>query len=77
MNMEIEYEHKGIEELLQSDNTEYIPITVTLKNKGEFLAYVTPLKYGELPKDAKADEYKIGQKVFFEHLLRRESDERS
>jgi hypothetical protein len=68
--MEIEYEARGIEELLQSDNNEYIPITVTLKNKGEFLAYITPLKYGELPKEAKAgNEYKIGQKVLLEHIF--------
>ena len=69
--MEIEYEQKGIEELLLSDNEEYIPISVSLKNKGEFLAYVTPLKYGELPKEAheKGNDYKLGQKVLLEHLF--------
>lgn len=68
--MEIEYEQKGIEDLLQSDNTEYIPITVTLHNKGEFLAYVTRITYEELPKDAqKENDYKIGQKMLLEHLF--------
>ena len=69
--MEIEYEQKGIEELLLSDNEEYIPISVSLKNKGEFLAYVTPLKYGELPKETheKGNDYKLGQKVLLEHVF--------
>ena len=70
MTMEIEYEQKGIEELLLSDNEEFIPISVTLKNKGDFIAYITPLKYGELPKEAvqKGKEYVIGQKLLLEHL---------
>jgi len=69
MTMEIEYEQKGIEELLLSDNKEFIPISVTLKNKGDFVAYITPLKFGELPKEAqKGKEYVIGQKLLLEHL---------
>ena len=67
--MEIEYEQKGIEELLTSDNTEYIPVSVTLKNKGEFMAYITPLRYGELPKQTDFNEFKLGQKVLLEHLF--------
>jgi hypothetical protein len=73
--MEIEYEQKGIEELLQSDNEEFIPVSVTLKNKGDFMAYITPLKFGELPKDAqKGNEYKIGQKILLEHLFNSEKE---
>ena len=52
MTMEVEYEQKGIEELLLSDNKEFIPVSVNLMNKGDFVAYITPLKYGELPKEA-------------------------
>jgi hypothetical protein len=67
--MELEYEYRGIEELLTSENDEYVPVTVTLKDKGEFLAYITPLKYGDLPKDTNLDEYKIGQKILLNHVF--------
>lgn len=68
--MDIEFEHRGIEELLTSDNDEFIPVTVTLKGKGEFLAYITPLKYGDLPRDTNMDDYKMGQKVLLEHIFK-------
>ena len=67
--MDIEFEHKGIEELLTTDNDEYIPVTVSLKGKGEFLAYIKPLKYGELPKNSNLNDFEIGQKVLIEHIF--------
>ena len=67
--MDIEFEHKGIEELLTSNNDEFVPVTVTLKNKGEFLAYIKPVKYGELPKNTNMSEFQIGQKVLIDHVF--------
>lgn len=67
--VEIEFEHKGIEELLTSDNEEFVPVTVTLKNKGEFLAYITPLKYKDIPTNTNMNDFQIGQKVLLEHVF--------
>ena len=67
--MDIEFEHKGIEELLTSDNDEFVPVTVSLKNKGEFLAYIKPVKYGELPKNTNVNEFELGQQVLVNHIF--------
>ena len=72
--MEIEYEQRGIEDLLDSDNTDYIPVSVNLKNRGEFMVYITPLLYGDLPKNTDVNEFKLGQKILLEHLFKKNKE---
>lgn len=67
--MELEYDYRGIEELLTSENDEYVPVTVTLRDKGEFLAYITPLKYRDLPKNTDIDEYTMSRKILLDHVF--------
>lgn len=67
--MDIEFEHRGIEELLNSDNDEYIPVEVSLKGKGSFMAYITPLTYGEVPKK-QMTEIEMAQEILLNHIYK-------
>ena len=66
--VEVEFEKKGIEDLIISDDDELTQIIVKV-NDSEFVAYVSQVKYGEVVKvKNNADPVEMGKKIIENHL---------
>ena len=69
--MEIEHEELGIEDLFLQDKDEKIPIKITIKDKGDFKAYVTPISYGQIKKlERTADESEMVDYILKNHFFK-------
>lgn len=68
--VDVKFERKGIEEILNQKQDDFTAIEVKL-NDERFIAYITPVTYGELPKNQKNfNEYELGQKILLKHLYK-------
>lgn len=66
----VKFERKGIEEILNQKQDDFTAIEVKLNNE-RFIAYITPVTYGELPKNQKNfNEFELGQKILLKHLFK-------
>lgn len=66
--VEVEFEKKGIEDLIIEDDDELTQITVKV-NDSEFVAYISQVKYGEIVKvKNNTDPVEMGKKIIENHL---------
>jgi hypothetical protein len=68
--MEIEHEELGIEDLFLTDKDDKIKIIITIEDRGDFKAYVTPVSYGEIKKIERASEVEIADYVLTNHFFK-------
>lgn len=66
--VEVEFEKKGIEDLIIEDDDDLTQMTVKI-NGTEFVAYISQVKYGEIVKTKNTnDAVEIGKNIIKNHL---------
>ena len=69
--MEIEHEVLSIEDLFLDGKDTNMRILITIPNRGDFEAYVTPVTYGQIKKMTRtSDENEIADYVLQKHFFR-------
>ena len=69
--MEIEHEVLSIEELFLEGKDTNMRIIITIQNRGDFEAYVTPVTYGQIKKMQRtSDENEIADYVLQNHFFK-------
>lgn len=68
--VEIEHEVMSIEDLFLTGKDKKTKIIITIPNKGDFQAYVTPVSYGQVKKLEKMNEEEIADYVLTNHFFK-------
>ena len=68
--MEIEHEVLDIEDLFLSGKDKKTRIKITIEDRGEFQALVTPVTYGQVKKMGRTSEEKVADYVLSNHFFK-------
>lgn len=68
--VEIEHEVMDIEELFITGKDKKTGIIITIEDRGEFQAYITPVTYGQIKRLDKMSENEIADYVLTNHFFK-------
>lgn len=68
--VEIKHEEMSIEDLFITEKDQKIKIIISIENRGDFRAYVTPVTYGQTKKLNRMSDDQIAEYVLTNHFFK-------